>query len=147
MRGGKNAGTFDFFESIFEPSMCGQLVQTSLSVCKWRPGDVHASASVKLYSRIRSTVFPLSFCSARACQIIGLPLCPPIHNKSLWQRLYSSAAEKWYSVLLSMCMRSCRHARQSPHADDTICVAGRRLRMIQDRLPLHDNGALPSTPD
>jgi hypothetical protein len=49
--GGKNTGTFDGFESIFEPSMCGQLVQTSFSVCKWGPGDIHVHARVKLYSR------------------------------------------------------------------------------------------------
>ena len=71
--GGKNAGTFDGFESIFEPLLCGQLVQTSLSVCKCRSGDVRVCARVKLYSRSRSTVFPLSFCSARACHSAALP--------------------------------------------------------------------------
>ena len=71
--GGKNTGTFDGVESIFEPLLCGQLVQTSLSVCKCRPGDIHVRARVKLYSRIRSTVFPLSFCSARACHSAALP--------------------------------------------------------------------------
>ena len=73
--GGKIAGTFDGFESIFEPLLCGQLrlVQTSLSVCKYRSGDVHVCARVKLYSRIQSTVFPLSFCGARACQSAALP--------------------------------------------------------------------------
>ena len=73
MMGGKNAGTFDGFEYIFEPLLCGQLVQTSLSVCKCRSGDVRVCARVKLYSRIRSTVFLLLFCSARACHSAALP--------------------------------------------------------------------------
>jgi hypothetical protein len=58
---------------IFEPLMCGRLVQTSLSVCKWGLGNIHVRARVKLYFRIQSTVLLLLFCSARACQSAALP--------------------------------------------------------------------------
>jgi hypothetical protein len=75
-----NTGTFDFLKSIFEPLLRGRLVQTSLSVCKCRPGDVHVRARVPNYG---AQYFRFRFAVHVPVHARVQP-CPPMHNKSLW---------------------------------------------------------------